>query len=113
MGAFTAGKADIEIGDGKLTIKEDGPGIKFAEKVQQITFSADYARKTGQEVLYITERAVFRLVEDGIMLTEIAPGVDLQKDILDKMHFKPLVAKDLKIMDLRLFREEKMGLSLA
>jgi propionate CoA-transferase len=112
MGAFTAGKNDIEIKDGTMKIKTDGTGVKFIKKVQQITFSADYARKTGQEIMYLTERAVFRLVEGGIMLTEIAPGVDLHKDILDKMEFRPLIAKDLKTMDSRIFRNEKMGLQL-
>lgn len=110
MGGFTAGKADITVVDGHLNIRVDGPGVKFVEKVQQITFSADYARQTGQEVLYITERAVFRLAEDGIELIEIAPGMDLQKDILNKMAFRPLIAEDLKLMDHRIFREEKMGL---
>lgn len=110
MGGFTAGKSRIDIADGRLNIAEDGPGIKFIKKVQQITFSADYARKTGQTVIYMTERAVFRLVEDGIMLTEIAPGVDLEKDILARMEFRPLIAEDLRQMDPRIFREEKMGL---
>lgn len=111
MGAFTAGKSDIRIAGGKLCIITDGPGMKFINKVQQITFSADYARKTGQNVTYMTERAVFKLVEDGIMLTEIAPGVDLERDILAHMEFRPLISPDLKEMDLRIFREEKMGLS--
>ena len=110
MGAFTAGKSDIRIEDGKLNIVKDGPGIKFIKKVQQITFSADYARKTGQNVTYMTERAVFKLVDGGIMLTEIAPGVDLERDILSHMEFKPLIAEDLKVMDPRIFKEEKMGL---
>ena len=111
MGGFTAGKSQIEIADGKLNIIQDGPGVKFIDKVQQITFSADYARKTGQTVLYLTERAVFKLVEGGIMLIEIAPGVDLEKDILAHMAFRPLIAEDLKLMDERIFREEKMGLT--
>lgn len=110
MGGFTAGKNQIEVIDGKLNIIEDGSGIKFIKRVQQITFSADYARNTHQQVTYITERAVFRLVDNGIMLTEIAPGVDLEKDILAHMEFRPLIAGDLKLMDSRIFREEKMGL---
>ncbi|WP_209343291.1 CoA-transferase [Flavonifractor sp. AGMB03687] len=110
MGAFTAGKSDIRVQDGKLNIVTDGPGVKFINKVQQITFSADYARKTGQNVTYMTERAVFKLVKDGIMLTEIAPGVDLERDILAHMEFRPLISPDLKEMDPRIFREEKMGL---
>lgn len=111
MCAFTAGKSDIAVEDGRLDIRTDGPGVKFIPQVQQISFSADYARKTGQEVLYITERAVFRLVEDGIQLTEIAPGVDLERDILGKMAFKPLIADDLKVMDTRIFQAGKMGLT--
>lgn len=110
MGAFTAGKSKIEIADGKLNIVEDAAGKKFIDKVQQVTFSADYARKTGQTVLYITERAVFRLVEEGLMLIEIAPGVDMERDIFAHMDFRPLVAEDLRVMDPRIFREEKMGL---
>ncbi len=110
MGGFTAGKSQIEVADGKLNIIQDGPGVKFIKNVQQITFSSDYARKTGQEVMYITERAVFRLADEGIELVEIAPGVDLEKDILAHMEFKPLISKDLKLMDERIFREEKMGL---
>lgn len=112
MGSFTAGKSQIEVAAGKLNIIQDGPNVKFVDKVQQITFSADYARQTGQQVTYLTERAVFQLVEDGIMLTEIAPGVDLEKDILAHMAFRPLIAENLKSMDPRLFRDEKMGLSL-
>ena len=61
---------------------------------------------------YVTERAVFKLTREGIVLTEIAPGVDLQKDILDQMGFRPILAEDLKRMDSRIFREEKMGLTL-
>lgn len=110
MGAFTAGKSRIQVEDGRLNIVEDGPGVKFIKKVQQISFSADYARKTGQTVMYLTERAVFQLTDGGILLTEIAPGVDLQKDILDHMEFRPLIAEELKPMDPRIFREEKMGL---
>lgn len=112
MGAFTAGKLEAEVGDGRLTIHKDGDGVKFVEQVQQITFSADYARKSGQEILYITERAVFRLAPEGVMLTEIAPGVDLERDILSKMAFRPLIADQLKTMDERIFHHTKMGLSL-
>ena len=111
MFAFTPGKPAVETGDGSLRILEDGAGCKFVERVQQITFSGAYARKTGQEILYITERAVFRLTDRGVTLTEIAPGVDLEKDILAHMEFTPAIADDLKIMDPRLFRTEKMGLA--
>lgn len=110
-GTFTSGKMEIAVEDGKLKIVKDGGGVKFKKQVEQITFSGEYASSIRQEVLYITERAVFRLVEGGIMLTEIAPGVDLEKDILSKMEFKPIISEDLKQMDARIFREEKMGLT--
>lgn len=112
MLSFTPGKPAFEIGDGKLRIVEDGKGFKFVNRVQQITFSGAYARKTGQEILYITERAVFRLTDQGVTLTEIAPGVDLEKDILAHMEFKPIISPDLKTMDPALFSDEKMGIKM-
>ena len=112
MCAFTAGKSDIRVGGGEISIRRDGSGIKFVEKVQQITFSAEYARQTGQQVLYITERAVFQLSQEGLMLVEIAPGVDLQKDILDRMDFTPQISADLRLMSSQLFEEEQMGLAI-
>ena len=82
------------------------------KKVEQVTFSGKYAREHGQKVTYVSERAVFVLTKDGLMLTEIAPGVDLEKDILDKMEFKPLISPDLKLMDERIFIDRPMGLVL-
>lgn len=111
-GSFTAGGLELEIGDGTLKIIKEGKNRKFIERVQQITYSADYGVSNAQEVYYVTERAVFKLTENGIMLTEIAPGVDLEKDILGQMEFKPVIADELKLMDSRIFREEKMGLEL-
>ena len=111
MGTFTVGKSDIQTTGSGLKIIRDSENIKFVKKIQQITFSGVYAMKNGQEIMFITERAVFRLTPDGLVLTEIAPGIDLQKDVLDKMEFAPIVAKDIKLMDSRLFREEKMGLN--
>lgn len=111
-GIFTAGKPDITCEDGKLVIRKDGTGIKFVKKVQQVTFSGKYARQHGQKVTYISERCVFEMTKDGLMLTEIAPGVDLEKDILDKMEFRPLISKDLKLMDERIFKDQPMGLVL-
>ena len=111
LGTFTAGKSKLDIADGALHIVEDGPGMKFVDAVQQITFSADYACTSGQEVWYITERAVFRLTPERLMLTEIAPGADLERDILAHMAFRPLIAPDLKPMDPRLFRPDVMGIA--
>ncbi|NOI24398.1 acyl CoA:acetate/3-ketoacid CoA transferase [Vibrio mediterranei] len=111
-GTFTAGKLEIETGDGQLSIINDGHIHKFINEVQQITFSADVARKNAKPVLYITERAVFKLGTDTLELIEIAPGVDLQKDILDKMTFAPVISHELKLMDARIFNDAPMGLSL-
>ncbi len=110
-GTFTAGKSKLEVKDGKLIINEDSSVIKFIGNVEQVTFSGEYAYEVGQPVKYITERAVFELTEKGLTLTEIAPGVDLNKDVLDKMDFKPHISEELKLMDERIFREEPMGLN--
>lgn len=109
-GTFTAGGLKINISEGKLFIENEGKSKKFIEKVEQITFSGDYARDVNQQVLYITERAVFRLTKAGVELVEIAPGVDLQKDILDQMDFKPIMSEELKMMDERIFEEKLMNL---
>ncbi|MCM0761357.1 MULTISPECIES: acyl CoA:acetate/3-ketoacid CoA transferase [Sporomusa] len=110
-GTFTAGGLKIEVADGKLVIRNEGSAKKFLEQVEQITFSGHYAQKVKQPVMFITERAVFELTADGMMLTEIAPGVDLEKDILAHMDFKPIISPELKTMDERIFRAEPMGLS--
>ena len=111
-GTFTAGGLEIAIADGKLQIVNEGKSKKFIKEVEQVTFSGDYAYEINQPVIYVTERAVFEITEKGLTLTEIAPGVDLQRDILDQMEFKPAIAEPLKEMDARIFRDEKMGLSL-
>lgn len=109
-GTFTSGKSVMEIKNGRLNIIEDGNPTKFVQEVEQITFSGSYAASMNKTVLYITERAVFRLTPKGLMLVEIAPGVDLEQHILAKMGFTPLIAEDLKEMDARLFRDASMGL---
>ncbi len=110
VGSFTAGTLNVVIDDGKLTIVQDGSTTKFVAEVEQRTFSGEYARRRGQPVLYITERCVFRLGEDGLELTEIAPGVDLERDILARMAFPPRVSPNLRNMDSRIFHDEPMGL---
>lgn len=112
-GTFVAGKQKLEVKDGCLNILQDGDGIKFVKELEQVTYSGEYAVEVGQEVLYITERAVFRATQQGLTLTEVAPGVNLEKHILAKMSFEPAIAKDLKLMDSRLFRDEPMGLTFA
>lgn len=111
-GTFTAGGLDVEVKDGKLVINQDGKIKKFISDVEQITFSGDVARQNNKKVIYVTERAVFELTKDGVVLTEIAPGVDLEKHILNQMDFKPIISENLKLMDERIFRDEKMGLVL-
>ena len=106
MGSFTAGKSDIRVQNGRLCIVKDGDVCKFLREVGHITFSGEYAnRKGGQEVYYITERAVFRLTPDGLLLIEIAPGAELKRDILDRMEFEPMIAPDLREMDAAFFAE--------
>ena len=110
-GAFTAGGLKEEFKNGKVTILQEGRGHKLVNKVEQITFSGEYARQMGQKVFYVTERAVFELTDKGVTLIEIAPGVDLEKDVLGQMDFVPVIG-DVKLMDSRLFNEEKMGLKM-
>jgi propionate CoA-transferase len=109
-GTLTAGGLEIAIENGALKIIKEGKNKKFIPTVQQITFSGAYAQSKGQPVLYITERAVFELKPEGVTLTEIAPGVDLQKDVLGQIDFPVKVAKDLKTMDAKIFKPELMGL---
>ena len=111
-GTLTAGGLKVSVKDGKLHIDQEGRNKKFVKQVQQVTFSGEYAAKSGQNVLYVTERAVFKLTEEGVVLVEIAPGIDLQTQVLDMMEFAVKVSPDLKEMDARIFREEKMGLTL-
>ncbi len=109
-GTFTAGGFKADIRDGKLNILQEGTEKKFIDTVEQITFSGPYAASLKQPVMYITERAVFELREDGVYLVEIAPGVDLQKDILDQMDFVPKMDGEPKLMDARIFTDQLMGL---
>ena len=90
-----------------------GKSIKFVDQVEHRTFSGREAVRRGQEVLYITERCVFRLTAEGLELSEIAPGVDLQRDILDRMAFRPLMPQAPKRMDARIFAEAPMALQIA
>lgn len=98
-GAFTAGGLKVAVENGKLKILEEGKNKKFVNHVEQITFSGDYARSIKQPVLYITERAVFELKEEGLTLIEVAPGIDVQTQILDLMEFSPIISPTLKEMD--------------
>ena len=108
-GSFTAGGLDVKVGDGRLTIVKEGKARKFIEQVEQVTFNGHDAALRQQQVVFITERAVFRLCEEGLELTEIAPGVDLERDVLAHMAFKPII-RDLKTMDPGIFSERWGGL---
>jgi propionate CoA-transferase len=103
MGTFAAG-AELEVGDGRLRVIRSGTS-KLVEHVGHVTFSAAQSRARGQEVLYITERCVLRLGPMGLELAEIAPGLDLEADLLAHMGFRPMLAPDLREMDEALFRE--------
>lgn len=109
-GTLKAGGLRERVEDGAIHIDQEGRFIKAVEKVPEITFNGREAVARGQEVIFITERAVFRLTEEGVVLTEIAPGVDLERDIVGQMAFRPIISPELKEMDGRLFREEVMDL---
>ncbi len=110
VGTFTAGNLEVAIEAGKLHIREDGKSVKFVDEVEHRTFSGPEAARRGKEVVYVTERCVFRLTAQGLQLTEIAPGVDLQKDILDKMAFRPIIDGEPALMDARIFADGPMGI---
>lgn len=109
-GTLTAGGFKAEIIDGTISIKQEGKFKKFVDKITEITFNGKDAILRDQEILYVTERAVFKLVNDGLELIEIAQGIDIEKDIIELMGFKPKVSKELKFMDKRIFLERKMGI---
>ncbi len=111
MGTFTNGSEEV-ITNNSLNILKEGPKDKFVSHVEQITFSGKNALKNNQEILYITERAVFKLTKKGLELIEIAPGINLEQDILSHMSFKPIISSNLKEMDTRIFCEEKMNLKI-
>ncbi|WP_299357957.1 acyl CoA:acetate/3-ketoacid CoA transferase [uncultured Paracoccus sp.] len=108
-GTFTTGGLSVEPGDGQLRILSEGRGRKFAATVEQVTFSGPRARRLRQPVLYVTERCVFRLEPEGLRLIEVAPGIDIERDVLALMGFKPLV-DEVGTMDPRIFTDAPMGL---
>lgn len=109
-GTMTAGGYKAEIRDGKLVILQEGVEKKFLNRINQITFSGPHAVDINQNVLYITDRCVFRLTADGLKLTEVAPGIDIGTQILPYMEFRPIIGDDVNEMDPRIFREELIGL---
>ena len=108
--SFTGGGLDCSFEDGKLHIRQEGRIIKFVKKLRQVSYNAKNAVARKQKMHYVTERAVFELTKQGLVLTEMAPGIDLQKDILDLMEFKPIISPHLKQMDPSIFSEDPFGL---
>jgi propionate CoA-transferase len=109
VGTLTAKGLELEI-DGGVRIVQDGSMQKFVPRVKEISFNGTLARERGQQVRYITERAVFALEEDGITLIEVAPGIDVERDVLGRMGFRPRVAEQVREMDRRLYATGPMGL---
>jgi propionate CoA-transferase len=110
VGTFTAGRLRTAVEGGKLAILEEGAAHKFVREVEQRTFSGEYATRRRQSVLFVTERCVFRLTEEGLVLAEIAPGIDIERDILQRMDFRPIVRDTPATMDARIFEPGPMGL---
>ncbi len=111
-GFFTAG-ADLAVEDGRLVIRREGKVKKLVEAVEHVSFSGRRAVAQGQHITYVTERCVMELRPDGVTVTEIAPGVELERDILAQAGFPLQVADDLRTMDAALFQPALIGLRLA
>ena len=109
-GTMTAGGLKTKVEDGKLVILEEGKRTKFKQSVEQITFSSEFSKKAGQKVLFITERCVFQVTEQGLELIEVAPGIDIETDIWPYMDFAPVIPENVALMDERLFLDQPMGL---
>ena len=110
VGTFGAGRLRVATAEGKLKILEEARSRKFVESVEHVTFSGPVAASRGQNVLYVTERCVFALRQEGLELTEVAPGIDVERDVLAQMEFKPIIPRDPILMDERIFREGPMEL---
>ncbi len=110
VGTFTAGGLEIAVSDGQLQVVKEGESRKFIDHVEQVTFSGSYAQQREQPVLFVTERCVFRLAADGLELIEVAPGIDVERDILRHMDFAPIVRGAPAAMDARIFGLDPMGL---
>jgi propionate CoA-transferase len=108
-GTFTAGGLEVAVEDGKLRIVKEGRARKFVKQVEQVTFSGTYAAEKGQPVIYVTERCVFQLTDHGLELIEVAPGIDIERDILPHMAFKPHIHNPVT-MNPAIFDDRPMGL---
>lgn len=110
VGTFKAGGLRFAVEESKLSILNEGTATKFVRRVEHVTFSGPFAASRAQPVLYVTERCVFDLTAAGLELREVAPGIDIERDILAQMEFKPIVPEEPEVMDTRIFRSEPMGL---
>lgn len=109
-GTFCAGPLEVSVEGGELRIAREGTAPKFVNAVEHRTFSGEYAARRGQEILYVTERCVFRLGAQGMELIEIAPGIDLERDVLAHMEFEPLMSEPPRLMPAAIFADPPMGL---
>ena len=109
-GTLRAGGLKTSVGDGQISIDQEGKFEKFLPQLSAITFSGQEALKQGKKVFFITERAVLKLEKNGLILIEVAPGMDVQRDVIDKMGFVPKIAEHVKVMDPRIFCEAVMGI---
>jgi len=110
FGGTLCAKSRVKFEDGKVTVLEQGTIHKFVNQVNQVTFSGRRAAEKGKKVIFVTERCVFELRKEGLTLVEIAPGIDMERDIFAQMDYRPLVAEDLKEMPKELFYDGPMGL---
>jgi propionate CoA-transferase len=111
VGTLTAQGLELDISTAGVRVKTEGTLPKFVERVREVTFNGELARQRGQQVRYITDRAVFALDDDGIVLTEVAPGIDVERDVLAQMQFRPRVAERLRTIDSQVYASGPMGLA--
>lgn len=110
-GTLTAGGLDVGWEDGKTIIRQEGRHRKFVPQLEQVCYNAALGRGRDQVTMFVTERAVFRVGPNGLELIEIAPGLDVERDVIAHMGFRPVVSPDLKTMDARIFQPGLMGLA--
>jgi propionate CoA-transferase len=111
VGTLTAQGLELDIDPSGVRVRAEGSLSKFVPHVRQISFNGKLARERGQHVRYVTDRAVFELRPEGVTLIELAPGIDLQRDVIDRMGFKPRIADDCRTTDLRVYSAGAMGLA--